>query len=362
LAADIKSADIAGNVITEKEEVYRNLYTAGGSVDLKGEVKGDLVSVGGNININGNVERSVLIAGGNVTINSEIGNSVRIAGGNVFINGKIKEDLVIFGGSVKVNKDAEIEGDLLCCGGQITVDGKVKGKAIMSGEEVSINGEIGSNVRIDSVLKLVLGDSAVVKGDLEYSSRAEGIISENAKIEGNRKFNKLEQDYNFWGYNTSMILVFALVRWVALLAFMLLIVYLAPKQTLEFTNKSLAGSFGSILWGIGSLVAIPIISLILFSTLIGFPIGIVTMLTYFAMMFIASPLAGIMIGSLLNKQIYKSESYKVNSKILLTGSLITIALSLIPVFGWIIIFAFFLIAFGGLTRSLVTLAQGEQKV
>ncbi|HRY60105.1 MAG TPA: hypothetical protein P5096_01870 [Patescibacteria group bacterium] len=359
-AADFKTPDETGSVTVGKDDKVRNLYTAGSNVDIRNAVLGDLVTAGGNIDINANIEKGLLAAGGNVTLNNDVGQSARVAGGNVIVNGKVTEDLVAVGGTVKLSKDAGVFGDLVAAGSQVNIDGKVSGNARVIGEKIVINGEIAKDLQIDGVANLTIGDGAVIGGKLIYSSTKEATISPNAKIIGGIDFKKTEKQYKIYGMTTGMAVFSILLKLISLFLTLLLITYFSVKPTKSFVQKALSSPVSALVWGFISLIIIPVIFIALIFSAIGTNIGIICMLIYIALLILASILSSLLIGSLLTKQMNKTKEYPIDWKVCAIGAILTMILGLIPIVGWIIIFAFFLISFGQIIKSLSEKVKREK--
>lgn len=364
LAANFKNPEQSGDVVVNKEESFRNLYTAGNTVEINADIKGDLVAAGANVNVNGNIERGVLLAGENVFVKGNIGQNARVAGKNISFNGKISDDLVVAGGNIKVNKDAVIEGDLVVVAGQLTIDGKVLGNIIMGGGGiVVINGEVKKDVKIEEVESLTLGETAIIGGKLSYKSHTEGAISEKAKIAGGIDFQKMEvkKGYASFPFTVGALFATALFKLVALVLSLILLIALWPKSLKKLTSKMLKNPGSAFLWGLISMIVIPVLGIIVTITVFGINIGLAAFFAYVALLLVVSILTVLPMGSLFIKQIKKSTDYPVDMRVALIGSAIGLVLSFIPIVGWIVILIFFVMTWGEIIKSIAEGIKSERK-
>jgi hypothetical protein len=108
---------------------------------------------------------------------------VRVSGGTVRIAGAVGRDLVMFGGTTTVASSATVAGDLAGGVGTLTMDGSVAGDLLMGSGNVTVNGTVEGAVDA-AVGDLTLGSTAVVGGDVRYTSRNEARIADGADVGG----------------------------------------------------------------------------------------------------------------------------------------------------------------------------------
>lgn len=259
-----------------------------------------------------------------------------------------------------MSSDAGVFGDFVAAGSQVNMNGKVSGNARIVGNTIVINGEIAKDLLIDGVENLTISDGAIIGGKITYSSNKEATISPNAKITGGIDFKKTEKRYKIYGMTTGMAVVSILLKLISLFLALLLITYFSAKPTKNFVEKSLSSPISALVWGFVSIIIIPIIFIALIFSAIGTKIGIICMLVYIALLVLASILSALLIGSLLTKQMNKTKEYSIDWKVCVIGAILTMILSLIPIVGWIVIFAFFLISFGQIIKSLSEKVKKEK--
>ncbi len=179
-----------GRTVIVKENIDGNLYLWGGSVSVRSNINGDLYVVGGRFNLNGNISDDLTAIGAFGFVGGTVSGDVRIAGGVVTLNGQVNGDVMVAGGVVIVDTNCIVMGDLIIAGGSLNVLGEVEGNLIATGGSIEILGEIKGNVEIKNAASLNIRNTAVIGGDLIYSSGKKAGISEGAEIKGNIIFNE----------------------------------------------------------------------------------------------------------------------------------------------------------------------------
>ena len=201
------------------------------------------------------------------------------------------------------------------------------------GSTLKLGGTIGRNANF-GFDEIYVSDSAVILGDLSYSSRA-AAISEDI-VSGTTSFKPIEEvkiepkDIIKEKLNDLYTLL------VVSLVIVLIVVYAMPKfadKEQKIVENKLAATFG---YGALALILIPVACLILFCTILGILPSIVLLLVYlFIIMQVATPLVAIAMAKIICQKINK------NTKgfTLLFSMLLVLAiwvLELIPVLGSIV--------------------------
>ena len=348
-----------GAVNTSKDEVFKNLYTAGNMVTIASKIEKDLAVAGNVLSIDGEIGDDLFAAGGTVLVKNTVGGSCRVVGGNIIISGKIKEDLFIAGGNILISNTASVDGDIFVAGGNVSIDAPVAGSIRAWTGNLVINNTVGGQVKAD-VDELTLGDNAQIKGNLVYKAPKEATISERAKILGETKFEKIEaakkiapthKPKNLWGLLT----IFFLMKVLVSLAAGLVLVYLFRNMTEPVVKDSLTKFWRSIGFGFSALILMPVAGFILLLTVIGAGLTGIMALAYILTVILSAAISQIIIGSWLIKIIRRAEEYTVAWPAVVIGVIVGYLLILIPFVGWFISFVFFLIAMGALYRFIYLL-------
>ena len=165
------------------ETIDDDLYVGGGTVSIAGTVNGDATIGAGTVTMTGTVNGSLNVGGGTVDVLGDVTGAVRVSGGTVRIVGSVGRDLVIFGGTATVEDGAEIDGDIAGATGSLRMAGTLHGNLVAGTGTMALAGTIDGDVEV-GVGDLVVESSAVIGGDVTYTSTDDARIAEGAQIGG----------------------------------------------------------------------------------------------------------------------------------------------------------------------------------
>ena len=305
------------NPETTSNVVSKTLYLADSSVTIDYPVEGNVFVMAQDLTISGNISGNVFALAQNLKIETtgSINSTLFVCAENITIDGTVS-NVFSMSSSLTINKSARIMQDITA-----------------GGSTLKLGGTIGRNANF-GFDEIYVSDSAVILGDLSYSSRvaaiSEDIVSgtisfkpiEEAKIEPKDIIKEKLNDL----YTLSVVS----------LVIILIVVYAMPKfadKEQKIVENKLAATFG---YGALALILIPFACLILFCTILGILPSIVLLFVYlFIIMQVATPLVAIAMAKIVCQKINK------NTKgfNLLFSMLLVLAiwvLELIPVLGSIV--------------------------
>ncbi len=349
-----------GNTVI-REGTYHNLYTGGASVVVQTDVTGDLFAGGGSVIVSKNIGADLFAAGGNVSVNGSVGGDLRAAGGTVSVAGDVNEDLLAAGGNILLS-GKKIGGDLWVAGGNIVVDSGVGGNVLIRGREVLIDGTVAGSVDVVAE-KLTFGPQSRVTGTITYKGPSEAVIETGAVIP-QINYEKTEAK----SAGKSLVPIFTIALLIKLIA-----MFLAALLLLKFSRKcadDVSGIAYDSPWksfglGLASIILAPIVIILLFLTVIGFYIAIGLLAAFVLALVAAALLTSIFAGALVMKWIRKKEKLVVGWRETLLGLVVLTLIGLIPVIGWIVVAATFLMVFGSsiiAAKQMVTKTQLNSSV
>lgn len=305
------------NLETTSNVVSKTLYLADSSVTIDYPVEGNVFVMAQDLTISGNISGNVFALAQNLKIETtgSINSTLFVCAENVTIDGTVS-DVFSISSNLTINKSARIMQDITA-----------------GGSTLKLSGTIGRNANF-GFDEIYTSDSAVILGDLSYSSRA-AAISEDI-VSGTTSFKPIEEvkiepkDIIREKLNDLYTLL------VVSLVIILIVVYAMPKfadKEQKIVENKLATTFG---YGALALILIPVACLILFFTILGILPAVALFLVYlFIIMQVATPLVSIAIAKIICKKINKNT----NVFNLLFGMLLVLAiwvLELIPVLGSIV--------------------------
>ncbi|MCC7160710.1 hypothetical protein IT399_03260 [Candidatus Nomurabacteria bacterium] len=342
--------------VSKNEKVANDLYMGGGSVTSAGSIKGDLITGGGNILISGDVGGDLMAGGGNISIISDIGDDVRVGGGTVVLSGKVGGDLIVGGGQVNIS-GAGIGGDAVIGAGNLSIDAPVEGNVYIGGGNVYVNAPIGGNVKIEAE-KVTLGSSAVISGTLTYKAKNELTKEAGAVVKGEVKFEPIKNKNKNISPLALKAIFSAVIVWkfFALLACALLVGLMLRKFNKEIAQFAVKRPFFELGRGVLVMVAMPIISILFFVTVVGIPFGVAGLLGYALIMLFVWVISPIVLGSVLYSYLFKKE-IEISWKTILLGVIVYSLLCLIPFVGWLVQMLLMFITLGSLVALKLQIAK-----
>ncbi|OGD67826.1 hypothetical protein A3F08_01535 [Candidatus Berkelbacteria bacterium RIFCSPHIGHO2_12_FULL_36_9] len=315
------------NVTLEKDKIADDNYAAfGNSIRIDGSVGGDLITAGNQIEINGDVDANVF-AGSN----------------SVILNSKIRRDFIVGANDVKISKQAVIGGNLYVGSANVVIDGEVKGTVYAGTGSLTINGKVGKEIKANVGL-LKLGPTSEVNGDISYTSDKKAVVSKGAKYTG--KLEQKETPKGLAKVNLKESALDSLMSLLSAILVVILLILLFPKK-LESLNSYLELNFWrSLGFGFLALIAIPILTVILFLTIIGVPLGLITLGIFILMIYLSKIICAYYFGNIISKGSWSP----IWSCVL--GLVILAALSLVPIINGIVGFIALLVGLGAMTMLM----------
>lgn len=359
LAATFRATQ-SGIATINSGETTKNAYLAGNSVSVNGIVTEDLFAAGSTVTVNGAVNDNITAAGNTITLDGKVGKSVRAAGANIAVNNNVGSDLFAAGGTISLGHLATVEDDLSAAGGTIDLNGNVNGNAYLSGGQVTINGKINGNVIIKGNGKVIIGENAIIGGNLNYQAQEEATIAAGAKIKGAITFKKIaKQNYASKDIMAGLTL-FSLGLTLATYLLLLALIYLLPKLVRTVVERSYAKPWENLGIGFAYLVVVPCSALILLLTAIGAPISLFAIGLYTVTLGLAKVLVPILVGSLIFKWLAKNNVYRIDWATALIGVIATVVIGMIPIIGWLALFIIYLIALAQFARGGLELLKTQR--
>src|SRR5574337_555608 len=283
-----------------------NVYSAGGSMSIAENASNDIVAAGGDLSISGNAGNELLAAGGSVLLSGKTGGDARAAGGSIIVAGTIGGEAVLAAGKIHVLPGAEIKNGLFAASGDFTLEGTIGGGARIIGGTVMINGTIDKDVDIKAE-QLVIGKSAKIQGDMRYEAPHEARIEQGAVITGQQMFKKAEfkppreKIAKFLG-------AWWIVKLLAIMTAAVVIFLMLPQRTAEVTALAVDRFGRELVVGFLVLVAVPALMLLLFITMLGSLLGLLTLFLYIPFIMLSSVFGALIFTRLISGYVLKKEA------------------------------------------------------
>ncbi len=352
--------------ISETEVIPGNLSVACRTLKMKGEVRGDLLAGGMYLSVEKAVGKDLSLGGYNIKTQGSVGDDARLAGAHIEVSGTVAGDLVVFGGNVRILGD--VAGDVVTSGGNIWVSGDVQGCLDAQGGNIVISGTIGRDVVV-TASRLTLSSTAMLKGNLAYTSSHDVDLAEGAQIEGKLSkesggkamvlwrltsvlANHLPENPQNWkewksGFPLWFRVLLRISSFVSLLIAGIVILIVYRRHATMVADRIVSSPLKTLLWGLIFLVCVPIAALILCFSVAGLPIGLIALAAYLVFSYVSRVYVALAIGREILDRVTKQDVRIIWQ--LIVGLLIITILSSIPFYiGWIVRIICVLFGLGGM--------------
>ena len=347
VAADLRSDDTI--IIASGDVINDDLYLVGNRIVINGTVNGEVVCIGNHITLTGRVDGNLNAIGATIEIEGEVTNSIRTAGGDVIISGQVGRDVMASGNEIDLTGQANIGRDFVFAGRSINVDALINEGVEGFGMEIILNDEIGSDVEV-GVDRLTIASTAVINGDLIYTSENEADIQQGAHILGTT--THILADY-FTFPEIGLLLGF--IAFLMTLVTGIVIILIAPRRARAVADSIKTRPLQTLGWGALILFVTPIALAIVFITIIGIPLSVIGIVAYFIGIFLSQIAVGLFIGYWILSYFRNVESRGILIGAFVIGFILLSLVQLIPFIGWIIWLAAAIFGMGALAMSQKTL-------
>jgi hypothetical protein len=350
---------VAARVERVERDFGNDRFAAGNSLQVDKSVAGDLIAAGGSVDVIATVEGDAVLVGGTVAVSKRIGQNFYAAAGRLFINDVVGRNARVTGGQVTFSQVSEVVGNVSAAGGEVTLNGKVKGHVLVAGGRVLIDAIVGGDVEATGG-QVELGPNARIAGKLRYASREPLKRDPAAQVQG-----AVETFAPPGGWPVPENVEHGMGRaggWIWTIGLMLLaavLVALLPNFYAGVANSLRAHAGKSLLVGFITLVCVPVAALLFLITIIGVPLGLLTILTYLLLLVVGYVSTGISIGDWALQRAKSDASqgmlWRIFSAIM--GVLVVSLLARIPwLGGWVVLLAL-LVGLGALALQIWQLRE-----
>jgi len=363
LASDVRKGEL---LTVEDALIEDDVYLLGGTTTITSQVKGDLVILGGQIEIDGNVEGDLFVLGGNIVLNGSVSDDVRIGGGYITINGSVGDDLIIAGGEISCSANSIISGDVYGAAGSANLRGDLSNLYIAAGT-LFIGGSISGNVDFIASDYFKIDSSAKIGGNLSYAYKEEaeipeGVVAGTTTVKESQFLNTDEIKQEVEGFGKSMHVGMKFFSYLALLFLGLIALIAFPYSFRKYSEISKKEYGNAIFHGLLLIVGIPVISMLLILTIIGYKVIFILWLALLIMWPFAKIFVSYFIGSLIFKPGKDVAFWRDFGRMALGMLILFIACSL-PVIGILVSIVSVIFGLGGLVlykKESIKILRGKK--
>ncbi len=333
-----------GSDVILNEKVFGITVITGNNININADVDGTALIFGNGINVKSNINGDLLSFGNYIQIDGNVDGNSYLFGNNINLNGKITRDLFGFASSVSITDKAEVLRDAISFSRINDISGNIGRNITTFADSTNIKGTISGNAHVTG--SMLIGDNAIIKGNLSQVNDREDKVSNGAQILGESKYTYM----NFNGKDITMAqriteFMRSFIFFVVLGIFIwLLVIFLNPlfiEKGVDLLERPLQTM------GVGAIIIIatPIAALITFITIVGIPIGIIGLMVYGILIFLSKFLSSIFIANFVVKR-FNLKRFHNNFWYVLGMLVIVGLLSELPYLNAVITIASICIAFG----------------
>lgn len=316
------------NQTTVQGPANKTIYKVGRTVDVTGTVNGDIFCAGQTVTIDANVNGDVICTAQTITVDGIVNGNLRLAGQTITLGSKNSKNASLVAQDVTVQNNSTIGGDLSVFANSVILNGIVGRDVTGTLHNMTVNNQVGRDLSV-RINKLTLGSSAVINGNVDYTSPTKLTSQNGAVIDGTTTY-RLAQVHHRLSIWAGPVIIFRLIWLVGLLVLGLVLVALFPKIFDKWGKIAKSRVWMALLIGFISMFAVPLIILILSLTVIGIPLAMLVILGWLVTAILSVPVAAYFVGNLvLRKKIMPVIA-------MLVGSLILVVISMLPVIGFIV--------------------------
>lgn len=338
--------------ITAKENNDFN-FNADDSIVAYKNISGSVFNIGNDIEMNSDVDGIGFLFGKNININNKLSYLIT-AGNNINIYDEVVNDAFIIGNVVNISKSSLVGRDLIIIGNEVNISGNISRNVKIYASKVNIKGsKVSGKVKL-SASNIFIDKQTKINNELSYNDDAKVNI-ETKDAYKVTPYKALENKIVFKDVIFSNAISYA-----SMLLIFLVLALTIPKA-FEKINKNMDESnltifFKLFIIGFFSLIIIPFLVILLFTSIIGVSLGFLLLALYIISICLVNVFVSYIIGRLiLNKLLCKEENILLSGFV---GMIVLYVLSLIPYINFLVSFISLFIGLG----LILTLINPKNKM
>lgn len=348
----------AGQTITVSagETIDSMLFAGGANINIAGIVNGDVYCAGQTITISGTVNGDVICAGQTLTVSGTVDGNVRLAGQTVSITGNVTKSATVGAQTLTIDTNAVIGRDLLGGSQTTTINGLISRDVVAGANSMTIGGKVEHNVK-GAIENLNIGSAGYIGGVVEYTGNNDPVISSGGAIVGKVTRTTPTTETKNTSYApmtfTASNFVYTLVMMLALGA---VLIAIFPRIFREATTKTIEKPGRAFLFGLSAAVIAPVLIIMLFVSVVGLPLAVLTILAMIMIGILSAPFVGYAVGRMILPE-SKQDIWTI-----MAGISVLVVTFFIPIIGYLTMFATYLFGTGMvLIQSQKLLAKPGKK-
>ncbi|MCP4704385.1 MAG: hypothetical protein GY865_07225 [candidate division Zixibacteria bacterium] len=347
--------------ISRDEVIDDDLYMFGNYSEVRGTITGDLTAFCYDLSANGTVNGNTNLFAYNIDFIGKIDRTARLFAYKIRLNGPVNGNLLIFAKDIRLGSKSYIAKDLTYSAENIKLDGVVIGNVDGISSKTVISGQIDGDISIETD-QLIIISPATITGELSYTSANEAIIEEGVIIEdeiiwieaGTETDGdiKLTDESSFLG-NFILFLAALLTGFVLILLFKNHINRSVEQLETNFWHTFAIGCLSFLGLTFGAIIPAVLI--------IGIPVSIMMFTFGLILFYIGKIYISITLARYLFSLMNKGTKLPIGIE-LIVGLIILTVLFELPVIGWVIYIATFLLGSGAAINGCIAISRSSKTV
>jgi hypothetical protein len=331
-----------------------NLYMAGLKTWFNATHDRDVVSVAFDQIIQGTIFGDVTLLGNTIALRGEMFDDTRIVGNEIYVTGVTNKDLVIVANHVIIENGAIVNGDTLILANNVEVRGQFLGETQVTANKISVSGSLVGPTTLTSQ-KLTFNSGAKVISDLAYFSPQRAVIESNVEIQKPLNFNQIESIKQndvvkklFFGF----VSFWSIIKLIATLFVIFILTHLFRIFSQRVVDIMGQKKWLTVLTGLLSFVLIPLVTIILFASLVLIPVSVILGLVFVIMIILLPAMSAIALGFLYQTHVQKKPRGIVEFNISALFLIVLTFVGFVPYVGSVIVYLLYTATFGAMVSYL----------
>jgi cytoskeletal protein CcmA (bactofilin family) len=344
---DIWRAGARVNVVASE---HHDVWAAGAVVSVRGTVNHELTAAGAEIDVDVTTKGDARLAGAIVSVKGNIGKDLYIAGARLNVDARVGGTLTAGGARLIIGSQSEIGGPIRLAGADVVFAGSSRGAAEIYGDSVEIDGRIAGNLLVRA-RSVTIGKTAVLEGDTIFETLNDPDIEEGATLKG-RQTITLPRPGPRETFSIARALAAVVLFGIGAGLILGLILLIAARPIVEQTISQIRQApFHSLLVGLAVMILVPLIAVVLMATVIGMPIGLLTLLAFPLLLLVAWVVAAFGVADWLFNRSRAERSFGGRLLLLLAGLVVVTLIGIVPVLGVLVWLLVMLLGLGALWQA-----------
>jgi cytoskeletal protein CcmA (bactofilin family) len=285
-----------GTYELSKDETVKNdlmVTCARGRID--GTVEGDLYFFGQSVDISGHIKGDLILFVQSARVTGQVDGNIRAATNNLTITGTVAKNVLSLNEVLNLDSAGRVDGSMTAFAESVGIDGKLGRDLLVFDDQTTISGTVGGGIRAKGH-NLSIVSSGEVAGPIHYEGDHPANVASGAKLASPIEYVVREHHSE---YKEGHYYLWRVIWTAAFILFGLVLILLMPKFAEDAVR---AGERVGAPLGLGLLVffAVPIAAVIACITVVGIPLGLLTL----GLWMLAINCAEIVVGTVIGNWIF----------------------------------------------------------